>query len=141
MSETDPVLGIITKLKANASIAGMVAARVFGDELPGSETASMPRKCIVVEPAGGSQSFGRAYQDYSDGRFDIRCYGETPYQAGVLARAVHTAMKHLDREVHAGVLLHWAIRSGGPLSLRDPDANWPFRFESYQVLASEKEIA
>lgn len=140
MSETDPVLAVIAKLKADVGIAALVGARVFGDEIPEGETASMPRKCIVVEPAGGTQSFGGGYQNFGDERLDIRCYAETPYQAGVLQRLVHTAMKHMTREVHEGTLLHWATRSAGPLSLRDPDANWPFRFESYQVLYGETEV-
>lgn len=140
MSEVDPAVGIIAYLKADAAIAGLVASRVFGDEIPPSRAGGMPLKCIVVEPSGGTQTFGNAYQDYGDGRFDIFSYGETPFEAGRVQRTVYGAMKRLRRAVHGGVLLHWAKRDGGPLPLRDPDANWPYRFESYQVLTAEVTI-
>lgn len=136
----DPIKGLTTFLKADATIAALVAARVFGEELPKSETASMPRKCIVVEPSGPG-SLGGGYQEYGDLRVDLRCYGETPYEARRLQRAAYGALKALRRKVHSGVLLHWAIRSGGPIGLRDPDTDWPFVFESYQVLVAEVEVA
>ena len=101
----------------------------------------MPRKCIVIEPGGGSQSFGGGYQEYGDSRFDVKCYGETPYQAGLVGKAVSRAFKQLRREVHTRLLLHWARRAGGPLSLRDRDTNWPYQFSSFQIMSSEEEIA
>lgn len=136
----DPLSALITFLKADVDLAALVSTRVFGDELPAGQTTAMPRKCVVVEPSGGTQSIGRAYQNYGDGRFDIKSYGETPFEAARVQLAVYGAMKALRRKTHSGVLLHWAIRSGGPLPLRDPDTDWPSRFESYQVLAAEVSV-
>jgi hypothetical protein len=135
-----PEVALIEFLKADSAVNTLTAGRIFGDELPANQIASMPRKCIVIEASGGAQSFGNAYQEYGDGRYDVRSYGETPYEAALVQRAIYRALKHLDRGVHAGLLLHWAKRSGGPLSLRDPDTSWPYRFESYQVLVGEVEI-
>lgn len=127
-------------LKADAAVAALTAGRVFGDEIPADQTVSMPRKCIVVEPSGGSNTYGSGFQEYGDTRVDFRSYGETPYEAGRVQRAAYGALKQLRRQVHAGVLLHWAKRSGGPLALRDPDAGWSYRFESFQVLTAEIEV-
>jgi hypothetical protein len=131
-----PEVGLKALLTARATLA---ESRVFVDEIPPGETASMSRKCIVIEPSGPSV-LGGAFQEYGDGRYDIRCYGETPYEAARLQAQVYQVMKHLQRETHAGVLIHWARRSGGPIPLRDPDTDWPFRFESYQVLIAEVEV-
>lgn len=137
MTVADPIEGLTTFLKADVDVAALTEGRVFGEELPVNQTAAMPRKCIVVESSGGAGAFGRAYQDYGDVRVDVRYYGETPYEARKLQRAGYGALKHLRRSPHAGVLLHWASRSGGPMNLRDPDADWSFSFESYQLLLAE----
>lgn len=133
-------VGLIAFLKSDEAVNALTGGRVYGDELPPKDTSSMPRKCIVIKPSGGAGTYGRGYQDYGDGRFDVRSYGETPYQAGLVQLAARRALKHLRRSVHAGVLLHWAKPSGGALPLRDPDTKWPFRFESFQVLAAEVDL-
>lgn len=136
MSPPDPTKGLIEYLKSVTAVNDLISGRAFGDEVPKSETGSMPRKCIVVEPSGPG-FLGTGYQDYGDGRFDVRSYGETPYEAARVQLAVYGAMKELRRARAATVLLHWAKRVGGPMPLRDPDTKWPYRFESYQVLVAE----
>lgn len=96
----------------------------------------MPRYAVVLKEAGGGL-IGQAYQDYGDVRLDITCYGATPYQASRLSSAVYSALKHLEREVVSGVLLHWARPSSKSTGARDPDTDWPVSVSSWQVLSAE----
>jgi hypothetical protein len=96
----------------------------------------MPRKCVVIVAAGGLQV------THSDSlvnpRFDIWSYGETPYEAGVLDGMVYDVLQAIERRSIAGVLLHSAGLSGGPLGLRDPDTDWPYKVRSINVTADER---
>ena len=136
----DPIHALTTFLKADAAVNALTEGRIFGEEIPPDETESMPRKAVTVSSAPGAGAFGRGYQEYGDVIVDIRYYGETPYEARRVRRAGYGALKNLRRSPHANVLLHWAIRSGGPIGLRDPDTNWPFQFESFQVLLAERTL-
>lgn len=133
----DRITALVAILKADAAVAAEVGARVFGGELPEAETASMPRKAIVITHAGGVAAFGGGYQEYGDSRVDTRCYGTTPHEADEVWRAAHGALKQLRRTLQGDMLVHWARQAGGPIPLRDPDADWPSIFASWQVLASE----
>lgn len=136
-----PEMALAAFLKADVTVSALTGGRVYAGELPPKDTNAMPRKCIVIKPSGGAGVFGNGYQEYADRRYDVRSYGPTPYQAALVQNAAYHALKGLRREVHDGVLLHWAKHSGGPIPLRDPDADWPFRFESFQVLAAEVDLA
>jgi hypothetical protein len=132
----DPAAALVAFLKADADVTARVGSRVFAGELPAEENDHMPRQAIVVNPAGGGL-IGRGYQDYGDKRFDIDCYGETKRQSHDLYLEVFPALKQLRREVHAGVLLHWARASSDGRAMRDPRTDWPVTISSWQVLASE----
>jgi hypothetical protein len=136
----DLIAALVAYLEGDDRVRTLTQGRVFGDEIPSKESKNMARKCVVVSGGGGPTTIGDGYQEYGDQRIDVRCYGETPYEASRLQLAVYRALKHLRRCIYAGVLLHWAKRSGGPLRLREPDTSWPFRFESYQVLSAEVEV-
>jgi hypothetical protein len=133
----DHIEALVAFLKLDADVASVAASRVFGAELPESETSFMPRSAVVLLPAGGLTAIGDGVQRYGDVRVDVRAYGTTPKLANDVWRAVHPALKDLLREVHAETLLHWAKPSGGPISLRDPDTHWPFVLSSWQVFRSE----
>lgn len=132
----DPIAALIALLKDDADVTTEVGTRVFGGELPPEETESMPRSAIVVKPAGGG-FLGSAYQQWGDTRADVVFYGSTPKDAWDVYRAAHPVLKQLGRSHWAGCLLHWAKLSGGPVSMRDADTDWPVVFTSWQVLASE----
>jgi hypothetical protein len=137
----DPIAAVRALLAADADVAALLAARVFGGELPGAEAKLMPRAAIVVRPAGGTQSIGGEWQDFGDTRIDVRCYGATPREAYALWRTVHPVLKHLKRQVVDETMLHWARPAGGPIAMRDPDTEWPSVNCSWQVLASERPVA
>lgn len=133
----DRLTALIAILKADAAVSAQVGTRVFGGELPPAETASMPRKATVISHGGGLGVFGGGYQEYGDTRVDARCYGETPLEADDVWRAAYGALKQMRRTLQGTIYVHWARPSGGPLSLRDPDTDWPYVFSSFQVLAAE----
>jgi len=136
---TDMRAAVIAILKADTDTATEVGTRVFGDEMPRSEVDSEPRKTIVVVPTGG------VIPPYAAGtlrlevqRLDIWCYGKTLFEAEEVRRAVFGAMRGINRTLSAGVLVHWAQPAGGAAQGRDPDGDWPYKWNSWQVMADER---
>ena len=125
---------LITHLAATSAITALVSTRIYGQELPDSEIAAMPRKTLMLRWAGGA---GGLYRNLSVWRVDVWHYGETPFEAGVLHRTVHDVLKHLSREVSAGVLLHALEESGGPLPIREPDTHWPVVVQAWLLYAAD----
>ena len=117
-------------------LAPLLGTRIFAVELPASESKNMPRKALVIRPAGGSGSDG--YEEFAHQRFDFFCYGETPHEADRVRRAAHGAVKPMDRKEHLGVLIHSIRSSGGSTFFREPDTDWPVSWESWIVMAAER---
>ena len=142
---TDAREAIIGILKADGAVAALVGIRVFGDELPRSETDGREgtgRKAVVVSPGGGSPpSYTTATLPLEGARIDVFCYGETLYQAEVVRRTVYGALKGVQRVVQGDVLVHWVRPAGGAASGRDPNTNWPVKWNSWQYLADERAVA
>lgn len=134
MSAADPVAALVAYLKADAGLAALLAARVFGGELPPGEVASMPRKALVIRTSGGISLTGGSYAEHDTQRFDLMSFGETPHEASRVAQAAALAMKRMRRSVHAQVLLHWARHAGGAIPGREPGTEWPREFQSWQVM-------
>lgn len=141
MIPADLIAALIAVLKADPQVAALAATRVFGVELPGSEAAAMPRKCLVLQPSGGATLVEGSYVEHTAQRLDLFAYGETPYQASRLSRAAAIALKQVRRRVAAQTLIHWVDPAGGYLTGRDPDADWPVVFQSFQAFYAETEIA
>lgn len=122
-------------LIADAEVNALVAGRVFVGEIPGAQAASMPRKCLVIKDAGGPENNG--FLTLHSQRFDAFCYGETPYEANKVRRAVYSSLKSLSRRAQGASLIHSVMVSGGALFQRDPDTDWPIRVQSFLALASD----
>ncbi len=136
----DIVTAIVEILKADAAVAALCGVRVFGNELPDTETPSMPRSCIVVQPSGGVSFQAGGYVDADTQRFDLIAYGASPYLADRLRNAGRDALVAVRREVSSGVLVHWVQSAGGFLTARDRDGQWPFAFQSFQTLFATQEV-
>ena len=134
----DVLKALIAILGADADVAALTAQRVFALELHKEETKSMPRHAVVLKLAGGGTGIGsRSYVPVGTIRVDVWCYGKTPVEANRLQRTVHPVIKSIKRKIQDGVLIHSCLQSGGPISLRDGDTQWPLVFESWQVIAAE----
>lgn len=138
MATTDEMTSLIAFLRADAGVAALVGARVY-EELPASEAANMPRKAVVIASAGlGSQMLtNRSWSRVTSSTKDVRCYGETLYQARLVYNAVNDALIVLRRRILSGVLVYGAFRTNGPQGLREATVNWPLVFASYDVAAAE----
>ncbi len=133
---------VIVILKADADVITEVGPRVFGDELPRNETDDMPRKAIVVAAGGGtSPSYASATVPIEAKRIDVFCYGETLFEAESVRRAVFGAFRAIiSRTVSANVLINSIRPAGGAIAGRDPDGDWPIKWNSWQVEAAEDPV-
>lgn len=129
----DLVAALVALLLADAGVAALAGAYVFGAELPAGVTDEMPRKALVVVPSGGVSLTGASYVAHDTQRIDLFAFGATPIEAEALLQAGTEALRGIRRVVSAGVLIHWAQTAGGFALARDPDAAWPRAFRSFQV--------
>lgn len=128
-------VGLVNLLKADAEIVALVGTRVFGYRLPASEAGSLPRKTIVIRPAGGPGA--RGFVKHRFIRVDVFCYGETEFEADELCREVHDTLKQLPRTKAASALINNVDNEAGPIYMVDPDTDWPVVWESWLVATAE----
>lgn len=139
---TDHMKALVDHLLADSALAAIVGTRVFGGELPAAQADLMPRQALVVSFSGNPGGPGSGdYTRLVEIRFDFLSYGETPFQADAVRRAAYDVMKAINRTVVSSTLLHRAEHSGGPVNGRDRDTDWPFIFDSWNVLAAERAVA
>lgn len=138
----DPIVPLMAWIAAGADVAALVGTRIFGDELDADESASMPRKAVVLKSTGmGAAVELGSIADISSYRIDAWAYGETPFEASRLRAAVAERMKELQRVVIADAFIHSAIREAGPISIRDPNTYWPAKVESFRVLIADQALS
>jgi len=135
----DSIDALVTWLRLDGDLAALVNGRVYGGPVPQFENANMPRPLVTVNPAGGG-FLGRS-QDYGDRRVDVDCYGQTRPESWAVYLAAAGALKHLQRVVSDGVLLHWANEAARGTSGVEPDTDWPVTYSSWQLLASDVQAA
>lgn len=137
---SDPIGAIMAALAADPDVTARTAGRIFGGELPADETRLMPRGALVVQDAGGLGVFGGGYLPYGDMRIDLVNYGPSPRDAYLLHRATRDRLRTLRREVHGGMLLHWARQAGGLGQDRVPETRWPVFVTTWQVLVDDRQV-
>lgn len=136
----DLIGAVIALLKADTATAAQVGTRVFGGELPPAETASMPRKAIVLTPSGGTSITGGSFVEADTRRIDLTSYGATRREAEQLLSIAETALRQARRAVFGGVLIHWAQSAGGPFGGRESNFAWPQATQSFQIFHSFEEV-
>jgi len=135
----DSLEALVTYLRNDDGVASLCEGRVWRPELPNAD--GMPQPTVVVRRSGGGVLVGAgSYLSVHDERIDINAYGSTPGEAAKVSSAVFAALKSLRRQVSDETLVHWAIPEMAPMSLRDPDTEWPYEVSSWQVLISEVEV-
>jgi len=136
---------VIDYLRGEDAVMALTDGRIFGP--PGNHPeeplrlemngwGTTPRKTVLVMASGLGASIG----DRSDvpeigNRIDVRCYGESPYEADQAHNAVYKSMKNLLRYRSGEIVLQVAEVGGGPLPGRDGDADWPYTLGVYVVNA------
>jgi len=136
----DLVASLVALFSDDAGFTEATGGRVFGGELPADETASMPRRCLVVKASGGSSPLGDSYLRLDAQRVDISAFGATVADASALIGLAAELLFPIQRRVSAGVLLHSVASAGGFWTGRDPQFDWPRAWRSFQVLHSLTEV-
>ncbi len=142
MAITQDGLGaLITLLKADSTISALIGTRIFGEELPETETVNMPRQCIVIQHAGSRR--GNSYIDIKKIRLDFFCYGVTLKEAGEVHRTLESVLRDLERTVTSSTVLYQAEHSAGPFYARNREAafltntNWPMLVDTWLIKMQE----
>jgi hypothetical protein len=141
VADADLIGALVDVLKADGNVAAVVAARVFGGELPKDETKSMPRQAIVLKPSGGVSIAAGTFMEHDTQRVDALCYGATPLEANALGSVCRRALTSIRRRVVSGCLIHWAEPAGGVSARRDQITQWPVAFQPFQVFHALQEVA
>ena len=131
MAIQDGLAALITYLKAQSAISSALGTRVFGLELPESETDDMPRKAIVCNIAGGVGS--ASYLDMYKLRVDFYCYGETPYEASEVWRTLKPILRDMERNVTSSTCLTSAEHSGGATFTRESVTEWSVVVDTWLI--------
>lgn len=141
----DPLPGIIQCLKLNSDVDDLVAGRVYGEELPRDFVAtaeqsgndSIPKAVVVSTTPGGYGLGQRSTVGVVPFRIDLRCYGESPYQARRVHFQVSSVLKRAIGVDFNATRYYRFIPEISGMFARDPDTNWPFIYSSWDVWASE----
>lgn len=136
----DIITAIVDVLKAGAGVAALVGEHAYADELPAVIVPDMPRHAVVVRPSGGAPFQPRSKVALEAQRFDLVCYGATPYEADRLRRLLAPVLLSVERHVARGVLIHSIQSAGGYLTGRDRDGAWPYAFQSFQTLFASEAV-
>lgn len=135
----DVLVGIRQYLLTDADVASLVSERIFGEELTPEQAAAEVQKCITLKTAGGLGN--QSPLDVNRTRIDVRCYGESPYEARQVYLTVYSALKGMASHIETDIKLLSAYHDGGPYSMRDPDTRWPFTLSSWMIMSREATIA
>ncbi len=142
MADVDLLAALISYLAAQADVSGLVAARIYGQELPAAQATYMPRKALVLRYAGREPYFGQnSWVRHSAIRLDVWHYGETFYQADRLRRTVHEILKGLIPIVQGNCKIHALTDLAGPIAVLDPETGWPFIVDTYRVFFAEQVVS
>lgn len=138
MAIPDPLIMLRTYLLTVSAIATAVANRIYNEELPAAEASLMPRPAIVLSAAGGP---GSDWLRTLETRVDVRCYGAKPIDARALAFLLYDTLAWASPRDMGSGRAYKVEPETMPLSLRDPDTDWPFATTSYLVTTSREPAA
>ena len=131
-----PPAAVLAGLMADPRVHAAVDGRIWTYSLPGSENVHMPRPALVLKPGGVGGGLGpgaRSYVPWLVTRFDVYAYGKDVLEQDNLAWLVNRTLQDWQRQVHKGLIIHAAIYTGGPHTLRDAATDWPFVLMSYDI--------
>lgn len=133
----NPLFGVVAMLQADPVVRHVVGeGTVYGQtmaaitvEIDSEWGRLMPRRLVLVIEAGsqGQTDLG----PLSWPRFDIRCYGESAWDASELGRLVFKRLFARHNMVNGLMAI---TLSAGPTPGRDDDTKWPYSLRTYDVL-------
>lgn len=138
MAVPDPLTLVRTYLLTVSAVTTLTSTRIYGETIPAADATSMPRACVVLSSAGGPAT---DWLRTLESRLDVRCYGATPLAARTLAWTVYDALAWLTKRTISTGKLYKAEPELAPLSLVDPDTDWPYAVMSLLVTTSRETIS
>jgi hypothetical protein len=135
MSIPDATGALVAVLKAEPTIAALVAGRVFGQSLPAKEATNMPRAAIIVQNTGGSGGLYGLSKLLTQ-QVDIRSYGRTSYEANQVALTVYVFLNGLLRGLSSQTLIYSCRNLVKPFYGEESDDLWPFSTTVWEVNSS-----
>lgn len=118
-------------LLADVDINTFVSGRIYVEDIPDHEIPNMPMVCVVLRASGGIEN--NDYGPVAAPRYDIFCYGDTRYRAGMVDLMVWGCLHKLNNRKEANTLIHSVSLSGGPRTGKEPDTGWPIAIRSCTV--------
>lgn len=138
----DPVETTVTILEGITEVNTLVSGKIVGGEIKQADIVSMPQKYAVVAFAGPSAGgYNSGYLPIIQVNLDVRCYGETLYEAAKVHRAVYEGLKYFRRGVQNNSLVHSFVPVAGPIQTWDPDGHWPMIVGTYTITMAERAVA
>lgn len=137
---SDPIGALVALASADAPIAALASAGIFGAELPEAVAAQMPIGALVIQATGGLPLTSGTFAQHDAQRFDVTSYGKTVREAAVLADKVSRLFRGISRRKVGTTLIHWIDSAGGFSTGRDRDGRWPQVFQSFQLFHALEEV-
>ena len=138
---TDALVAIIAFLKADADVTTQVGTRIYGVRVPQKKVAAMPTKTIVVRRVtGGGGEGARSYVPLAAHTMDFRCYGRSEQETTDVYLALHDALFNMRPNVQGTTKLIDATDPNGPTDFVDPDTDWLFLLESWDIRFDKRAV-
>ena len=138
----DPVETTVMILEGVTEVNTLVNGHIAGGEIKQAVIPSMPQKYAIVAFAGASAGgYNSGYLPIIQVNLDVRCYGETLYEAVKVHRAIFAGLKYFRRDVQNNSLVHSYVPVAGPIQSWDPDGHWPMVVGTYTVTMDERAVA
>lgn len=131
---SDPIAALVTLFKADSNIAALCGTRVYGQDLPPTEAAYMPRTALVIQSTGGAPGPGRSRQ-YNP-QVDVRAYGSSPSEAHQLMLTANLVLQELNRVVVGQAIIYGAVMQTSSFFGIENKTLWPFFFSVWQINSS-----
>lgn len=134
-----------TLLLSKPNITLLTLNRIYGPPgIPRAQASAMPIKAITLAQTGGTDNESIPL---SRARIDMRCYGETHYQAGVLYTTVAEELGFMAAPIAGRRLQNQLIpydgdncyvyavhKISGPYDMLEQQEEWPCVWASLSVL-------
>ena len=134
----NPLAAAVAILSADRHVARLTEGRIWAPELPEEENDPILRSNLVISDAGGigRGPGARSRVPWTNTRIDVHCYGMSPYDTTTLFWAVYRVLMAVERQLIGATLVYDFVASAGPISSRDPDADWATSFGSFEMSAA-----
>lgn len=136
----DPIGALITELRADSDVAGLVGTRVRGGEPgPGDAKGAGEYQAFVLL-IGAPAPYSRVPVTRTS--YTVRCYGSTYQNAGAVWGAVVKALhqvKAREKSNGLGIYISWFTDTAD--QLKDPDTGQPYTEGTLVLYATAQAIA